>query len=416
MHISDYIFIAKSNLSRRKKSVFTNSMLIVISMLVLILSLSFTSSLKVVMNRAIIKNISYRTISITSDAEKSADEIIDEIQELNYVEKVIKELDYSTGASVFTIDNEKIYGYISLIGANRNIQPNVIIGRNIDKDENNVCIIPKEFYPYNILNGYNKSKVIDGESLIGKTIEIDYNSYYYKPFETVTKNTFKKGFTVIGVYDSEDSVSNNNECYISFDDVHDIYTTSDNDSEIVGNHIMIKPNSVYAIIDNSLNMENAINDIQKLGYRAMPKSTANIDLVNIVNIVAILVTSIILIIVISNLIISSIKAINERSYEIGMLKAIGYKNSNIQNIVFTENLIIGFMSYVITIILACLIMLIIKYVVISGNYELEIINFKLNFAVCLIAFAISTIVTLLTAKISAQKALAKTIVQLNREG
>ena len=74
------------------------------------------------------------------------------------------------------------------------------------------------------------------------------------------------------------------------------------------------------------------------------------------------------------------------------------------------------MSYVITIILACLIMLIIKYVVISGNYELEIINFKLNFAVCLIAFAISTIVTLLTAKISAQKALAKTIVQLNREG
>ena len=163
-------------------------------------------------------------------------------------------------------------------------------------------------------------------------------------------------------------------------------------------------------------MENAINDIQKLGYRAMPKSTANIDLVNIVNIVAILVTSIILIIVISNLIISSIKAINERSYEIGMLKAIGYKNSNIQNIVFTENLIIGFMSYVITIILACLIMLIIKYVVISGNYELEIINFKLNFAVCLIAFAISTIVTLLTAKISAQKALAKTIVQLNREG
>lgn len=416
MRIRDYIFIAKSNLSRRKKSVFTNSILIVVSMLVLILSLSFTSSLKTVMNRAILKNIFYRTIAITSNSEKSVDKIIEEIQELNNVEKVVKESDYSTGASYFKIDSEKIYGYISLIGANNDIQPNVVVGRNIKKNEKNVCIIPKDFYPYDRLDNYDKNKVIDGESLIGKTIEIEYNSYYYKPVETVTKNTYNKVFNVIGVYDSEDMVSNNNECYISFDDVHEIYTTSDDDSEVIGNHIMVKPNSVYAIIDNPLNMENVIKDIQNLGYRAVPKSTANTDLINVVNICGILVAFIILIIVISSLIISSIKSINERSYEIGMLKAIGYKNKYIQNIVFTENLIIGILSYVITIILAFLIMLTVKFGVISGNYELEIINLKLNISVCFLAFVISTTITVLTAKISAKKALSKTIVQLNKEG
>ena len=415
MRVKDYIFLAKSNLSRRKKSVFISCFLIVVSMLVLILSLSFTISMKSAMNKAILKNISYRTIVINGKSKEDIPRIMEDVKSVSNVIKVVSQKEYSYGSSNFYISGKEYNGSINLLGADKDIQPNIIAGREIEKNEKLVCIIPKEFYPYNSTEKYQKDKVIDGESLIGKEIKINYNSYYYKPAESILKNTFSKTFTVIGVYDNEESFSNNNDCYISFDDIYEIQETIENDSEII-DQIVVFPNSVYAIIDSSDNMKKAVEDIQNLGYNATPRSVANIDLINVINVVAILITVVILLIVVVNLVISSIKSINDRSYEIGMLKAIGYKDKNIQNIVFTENLIIGVLSYIITLIFAFILMLIAKYKIVSGNRELVMMNININLIVCLIAFLISTIIPILTAKVSARKALTKTIVQLNKEG
>ena len=208
-----------------------------------------------------------------------------------------------------------------------------------------------------------------------------------------------------------------NECYISFDDVYEICDTSEKNSVKADNVVFGESKTAFAIIDNPLNVDSVIEEINDLGYsRVMPRSIANTDLVNIVNVVGILVTSVILIIVISNLVISSIKFINEKGYEIGILKAIGYKNKNIRNIIYYENILIGLISYIIAIIISIISIIFFKNNVVEGDYSLEIININLDIIVCIIALIISIIIPLISASISSRKALKKSIVELNKEG
>lgn len=417
MKISDYIFLARVNLSRRKKSVIINSILIVVSMLILILSLSFTKNLEELIDKAILNNISYRTVVISGGMDKTADKIIEDVKGLDHVVEVMDQMDYTTGASNFIIDGKEEEGYISFLGASSDIHPNVILGRNIGENETNVCIIPKNFYPYGSNKHYDKDRIINGEELIGKKLNIKYNSFYYNGSETVVKDEFTKEFEIIGVYDNKENVSNMNECYISFDDVYEICDTSEKNSVKADNVVFGESKTAFAIIDNPLNVDSVIEEINDLGYsRVMPRSIANTDLVNIVNVVGILVTSVILIIVISNLVISSIKFINEKGYEIGILKAIGYKNKNIRNIIYYENILIGLISYIIAIIISIISIIFFKNNVVEGDYSLEIININLDIIVCIIALIISIIIPLISASISSRKALKKSIVELNKEG
>lgn len=417
MKINDYIFLARTNLSRRKKSVIISSILIVVSMLILILSLSFTNSLNELINKSILNNVSYRTIVVSGGIDSSSDSLIESLKDTEHIIKVMDQNDYSTGTTKFTIDNNEVSGNISFMGADSDIHPNIIAGRNIGENEKNVCIVPKSFYPYGDISNYDKNKIIDGQELIGKKIDIKYNSYYHMSDKTLIKDTFTKKFEIVGVYDNEDSASRIDECYIPFEDIYEIHHTSEENSIVADNVIMGKSRTVFAIIDNPLNMEYVINELNNSGYsRVMPRSVANTDLVNIVKLVGLLASSVILTIVIFNLIISNIKSINERSYEIGMLKAVGYKDENIRNIIYFENIIIGFVSYIITILIASITMIFIKNNIISGNYKLEIINLNLNYNVCLISLIISILIPLLVARISSKKALKKSIIQLNKEG
>lgn len=412
MRLSDYLYLASKNLSRRKKSVVINVFLIMIAMLIFIVALSFTNHFLNAMNKAINQNISYRTIAVLDYDENSQKELMDQISQINFVERVMTSEEYETRVELKELD-----GNISLIGADHEITPNIIAGRGILPGENGVCIIPEKFYPYNDLyQNFDPEKIIDGKSLIDKKIKITYHSYDFSNGVNTLNQTFEKELTVIGVYNQDENINDYNYCYASFEDVQAINKELEENTIYAENVIYFKANSIYTIVDEAKNVEEVLNEIRNLDCRAIIKSTANIELIDTINLVFLIIFIFLCIISIISITVSSIKSISERKYEIGMQKAIGYKNKEIQKILLTENFLIGIFSYIPTLILAMLIVYFVKVIMIPSNFQLQQIGVGLDFSVCFIAFIISLCIPLFSSILCGKKILQKTPISLNKEG
>ena len=130
MKISDYIFLAKKNLSRRKGSVISITILITIAVIISILSFSFTTSLQNSMDKAINKNISYRTIVVMGAKEYTLEDEIKKIEEDENLSKVVDIKNYEGYVDLLELADDFDNQTIGLMGANKELQPNVVKGRN----------------------------------------------------------------------------------------------------------------------------------------------------------------------------------------------------------------------------------------------------------------------------------------------
>lgn len=415
MKIRDYIFLATKNLSRRKKTIIVNSILIFIAVFVFITALSFSNSIKRNMDRAILKNISYRSIVVTGIPKSDAENVMNKVGQIENVIKVIPSEEYTTGEKIIKIGQYEYSGNLSIIGSDETTQPNIVKGRGIKAGEQNVCIIPKKFYTdYTVFN-YDKTKYIDGEELLGKKIEIEYYSYDESSDDVKIKDRYTKEFEVIGIYNAEENAIEANTAFVSYADLEEIIKNREDNTIRNPNVIYSNNSSIIAIVDNSLNVETALLEIQNLGYRAIVRSVANIQLVNIINIVTIIVSTFLIVIAVINIAGSSIKSIYERKYEIGMMKAIGYKNKEISRILFTENLIISIGAYVLALIVSILSMQIMRKKIFEKFYELDNMGIKMDFKICLIALVVAIIVPTISSLICGKKVFRETPVSLNKE-
>ncbi|MBO5477944.1 MAG: FtsX-like permease family protein [Clostridia bacterium] len=411
MKINDYIYLASVNLKRRRKSFVVNVILISISLFILICCLSFSNSLSKAMNRALINNISYRSISAMSNKSIKTEELVDMVGSVEHVIKVVPQMKYETALEVSALDNENFSGNITVYGGNEEIYPNIIAGRSFYDDEKNVCIVPKEFYLFD-MNKYDKEKSIDGESLIGKSIEITYYSYeYIENSAPIKKDKYTKTLKVIGVYDQDENMMNVNECYINFSDISDIM-----DIRLEGNNYSgIDTQGVTAIVDSSLNVNQVVETLESMDLRVIVRSVVNEKLIKIINLTSIFVSSVIMIIAFINITISSIKSIEERRYEIGMLKAIGYNRKNIIGILVIENIIIGIAAFIITIIISLIAILLVREKIFSNNISLKSIGLDLNLNTSMVSLIIALVVPVLSGIICSGKITKKNSITLNKE-
>lgn len=415
MRINDYIRLATKNISRRKRSVVVSVVLVSLSMLIFIIALSFTRCFLDSMERAINKNISYRSIAIMDYGGVSQEDMIEKISQIPNIEKVVSQDRYEIGADIKKVENENVNGELILQGADKGIAPNITFGRNFYENEKGVCIIPEKFYPYDLYEDFNKDKIIDGKNLVGQEIEIKYYAYDYTSHNRKIYKEFKKKLQVIGTYDQDDSLNYYNCCYVSFDDIDDMLIDIEMNSKLNEDIIYVKNNGIVAIVNEAKNVEAALENINEVECRATIRSVANTELINVIDIVAFIISSFLIIIAIINISLSSIKSMMERKYEIGMLKAIGYKNRNIQGILFAENLLIGIISYIVTIILAIVINYFIQLKIVLVNFQLQQIGLKLNTTICIIALIISIIAPTLSSVFCNKKALKMSSVSLSKE-
>ncbi len=413
MSIRDYIFLASKNLSIRKKSVCISIFLISLAILILVMSLSYANCFLDAMDRAINENISYRTIAVMDYGDITKEEMLEKVDSINNVEKVILQSNYQTGVKLINIEDRFFKdSSISIQGASNKIQPNIIAGRGFDKDELGVCIVPEKFYPY---DEFDPEKIIDGKSLIGKKIKIEYYSIDYRTFKSSINKAFNKEFTVIGVYNPNENVDDYSYCYIPFEDIENIVKDIKDNTLYKEKTIIVEDKGLFAIVDKAENVEKVLNDIQSLNCRAIIRSVANTDLMNVIKTICLIVFGIIIVIALINIIISSIKSIIDRKYDIGMQKAIGYKNKYIQGILFMENIIIGVLSYVIAIIVALVLNFVVNKYVVNNDIQLHLIGLNLDIITCIIAFVISIIIPTISSALSSVLTLKRTPVTLNKE-
>jgi ABC-type antimicrobial peptide transport system permease subunit len=416
MKIIDYIYLANKNLSRRKGSVILNTILIAISVIILILVISFTNSLKDTIDRAIVNNISYRTIVITGVKEKQ-DELIKKIYDDENIIKVIKDSEYNSHGTISKIDNVESNYSISLIGSDVNTQPYVIKGRNIKEGETKVCIVPSKYFLDSVYVNYNKDNYINGEDLLGKKISIEYYAYDCSlgDYNAKKYKTFNDEYEVIGVYDSDENYMYGDDCFIAFSDIYEINKNVEDYNIPDPNTNYSSSNTLYAIVNNSLNVETSLEKIQQLGYRALVRSTANTQIVYIINVVTSIVLAVLIVIIVANITTSSIKSITERQYEVGMLKAMGYKNKNIKGILLCENLIISIRAYIIGFLISFIVMKLLQINLFSKYVELDQLNINLNIRICILALIGSVLVPVISNVLSGRKMFKRTPVSLNKE-
>lgn len=415
MRLLDYIFLAKKNLSRRKKSVIVNSILIFISTVIFVLGLSFTKCFMNSINRAILKNPSYRTIVLTGVKEEEQDSVIKKIEEDKNIAKVLKNKEYVTSANLKTIDNINIGEYVSLNGANENITPQVIAGRNIRDIDVSVCIIPKKVFFYSGKEDFNKDDYIDGESLIGKKISLEYYSRDDSKGSSEINKTFLLELEIIGVYNAEEYIMDGNDLFVPFSIISKIENDREENWIKDPNTIYAGSNMIYAIVNNALNLDESFEKISSLGYRSIIRSTTNTAIIIVINTVVGIIVGVFLLIVLINITSSTLKSIDERKYEIGMLKAIGYKNRNIQKLFLIENVIIGARAYLIGLIIAIINMYIMQINIFEKNYDFYLLNIRIDLAICIMAGATMIIVPILATLFSSKTIYKKTAISLSKE-
>lgn len=417
MKISDYIFLAKKNLSRRKGSVISITILITIAVIISILSFSFTTSLQNSMDKAINKNISYRTIAVMGAKEYTLEDEIKKIEEDENLSKVVDIKDYEGYVNLLELADDFDSQMVCLMGTNKDLQPNVVKGRNFGDDEEKVCIVPDKLYTDYSSESYDKDKYIDGKSLIGKEITIEYYAFDYSNGDTnpIKNKTFNEEYTVVGVYAPQESLMGGDVIFVKFSDLRRI-NQNVKDNTILDPKVRYSSNTtVMAIVNDAENVDSSLKRIESLGYRAVVRSTIDTNIVLIVNIATDIVLVILASIILTNIVTSSIRAISERKYEIGIMKAIGYKNSNIQLIMLCENMIIGVRAYLIGLIISVITKECLTKFLIDKNYSLSQLNIKINVNICIIVILIIIVCHVISSVLASKKFLKETPVSLNKE-
>ena len=221
---------------------------------------------------------------------------------------------------------------------------------------------------------------------------------------------------MIGIYDVDEYPFEDN-LFVSFEDVIKINKNVEENTVLNPNVIYSGPDEqIIAYVDNSLNLNNTMEKVEELGYRCIVRSTVNTYIVVIINVVTAIVLSVLMIIVLSSITTSSIKAIDDRKYEIGILKAIGYKNKNIKTILLFENLIIGIRAYLIGLIISIISMYLIKIFIFNKNIDFDRLNVNLNVWVCIVALIFSILIPTIASYLGGKGIFKKTPLSLNKEG
>ena len=388
MNFFDYCYLSLIDIKRDKRNFLKNIMLIAFSLSILIISSIATESINDVLNRNIKYNLSHRSIYVKNPELVSQETFINDIENVAHISRVVTQDEYEVSVDTQSIGGQKILAELSLIGSDNNIYPPLVAGRQINVDERNVCIVPKNFR----LKSLNDSSenIIDGESLLNKEIEIVYYNYDYSGEYPTRTNTIIEKYIVVGVYDQDLNMGEFNECYINFDDVLKIQ------NEILKNsHYDNGYSPVIAIVDNAENVNDVLDDLDKLGYESHLRSTVNTKLIDMVETICTILSIGIMIVALSNIVINSIKTAEEKKEELGLLKALGFNDRILWKIIIIESIITAIISFVLSCIFALLLVIILYAIIKNSKTELQRINLIINYNIFNIIFFITLLIEIL---------------------
>lgn len=357
--IIDFLRLSFIRLFRNKKNAFYVIILSLFTVVLLSL-LTFKNSLINYIDNFIIKNIGFRTISV-SPRDDVEDFGYSDLISINHVQDV-HSANYDTASVESTFKSDELDGYIDLVYANYSILPSNVVGEKFDADDTGFAICPIDFLPsseaFNLL--VDEKKFLSGYELLNTSFQINYYSYLFDGKRLIENDKYIKEFKIVGIYDAKKVMNPSNTCYISKKDMEEIksITTVNNENTIYG---------FMVIVDNIKNVELVLNDLEKKGFsRVNIRSQIDYDIINKILFACNIVVSVIMASIVIIIINYTKKKYFNDIKSIGLLMTMGYSNNIIVFIYLLEIVYSSIFSYLIGLFLFLIIYNLIKFYFLNG--------------------------------------------------
>ena len=437
MKLTNINFLAKANAKVNK-----NEKGIKIISALLVISLTLISSFSIVVTKAVDEykeDFRARTLEVAPVLSELDENVIESIKNTEHVvdifplEGIRQDLFDIKGTSSTEFQNrlekdEDSYLDIwSLLGDEKR---SVIAGKTLEDSPAFSCIVPSDFYPFEVDDENENPDYIKGESLIGETITVKASSdylfevYNYR-FGDGGENTslelpaIEYKLKVVGTYYlSPTEYGNYDSVFISGETAKKILDDAlakggykkDDSTEVGKWWSDLSLRTHYVLVDDYENIEsvyNALIDMNvccandpELGIQSSIINASNIfGFSSVFLIIATFLLSVITIIQ------STTNALSLRKSDIGLLKAIGYKNNQIFACLYCEQLRVTFTGFAVGTIISVVITVVSNLFFSNRNYidRLYIINWGTFGILLAIAFLIVTIVPLICQLIALHK-------------
>ncbi len=326
----------------------------------ILISLYVGSGVKKYINDEIKNNIDPLSFNITEKGQNELYDIkyyseseISKIKKIKHIKNIVKNVSYS---SAYIIYKNKKYDLVSLSSYTNMNEKNIKKG-NILKDND---IVFSEYLENNI-----DGNVID-----------NYVSLYLLDTSNLEPKMISDDLKVSGIYKNGkiDLLNNSNYAYVKYETLEKIYNDYD---------MKLKPTELKIEIDNKNNIEYVKKEIKKLGYELSNMQDYTNTIFDYLDIATFIISSFSFIsLIVSIIMIITIFNINvlERTKEIGIFRAIGFRKKDIKRIFKTEAILIGFLTGISSSYFSIIISKLIKKVTIS-KFNVDLVNVEFKYII-----------------------------------
>ena len=421
------LFLAKANYKGNN-----HSGLIVLLVAILVISLTVISSISITLSNGMDEyrnDFRARTIEAYPD-NKTFDEItLQTVRNIKHVESV--DIEDEMRHQFFSIENisdengtydslqkqfdekDTIIDVWSLIGGEKR---RVVAGKNLEEAPTFSCIIPQLFYPFDEdVYATDGLEYLDSETLIGKTLTLLPSGGYFT-FDyfdgTYPKRTeipeFEVKLTIVGVYYSSPTADGGpSTVYISEETGKELIKNAVDNSEggkeefeSFINHP--EYHNIHITVDNFNNIDYVYDELQNMNIYVVEGTELGINpetplITNIFNILSIFLTTSAFFVTFILMLYFSVDAVKNKKEEIGLMKAVGYKNGQIFGIITLEQLLTTLKGFALGAVISATAITVINCVFSNGSYanRIFIVNPALYLFITAVAFLMAILVPII---------------------
>ncbi len=344
MPIKNTLKLALTNIRRKKGPTVLSLLFLTVTLSVLLLTNALASSLNRFTEKSLANRVGCRSLFVEYNREFETEAgALEKIKGLEHVTAAVPQAAYYFGGGAceeLADEGKNLDGEVVFFGANRDTAPEAVAGEGLDDQSENVCLVPWNFRPTSPFK-LGDSSPLRGEDWIGKELAFHFTEDSADP----NPKEYTYRFKVIGVYDSDMSMDDDNALYLSYADVYQM--TKDVTPYMV-NSSGDGPHSLMIVADDYKNLDTVQNELRELGFSSTIRTRINTDFIGFLSTFGYALFCSMMIVTVINIMLSSASYVKERTGEIGLLKAIGYRNSQIKAIFVVEMVLLGAVSFVVS--------------------------------------------------------------------
>lgn len=437
MKLTNVNFLAKANAKTNK-----NEKGIKIISALLVISLTLISAFSIVVTKAVDEykeDFRARTLEVDPWLSALDENVIESIKNTEHVVDIFPlegirneafNIVQSSDENLQKMIDQEKNNYLNIWSLFKNEKRSVIAGKTLDESPVLSCVVPSDFYPFDVGDEDQNLDYIDGESLIGKTITVKasrdmlFQDYTYRiddeavnedlelpaiEYKLKVVGTYYLSPTKTGYYDSI-YISEETATKILDDALTKGGYSKDNETTVGKWWSDLSLRTHYVVVDDFENIESVYNALTDMNVCCADDSELGIQdsIVNASNIFSFasvfLIISTVLLSVIM-IIQSTANALSLRKSDIGLFKAIGYKNSQIFACLYCEQLRVTFTGFAVGTIISIIVTAVSNLFFANRNFidRLYIINWGTFGILLAISFLIVTVVPLICQLIALRK-------------